>query len=231
MGREGVRTYLIETVDGCRIEVPSHNLVHPEDPEISAIPLSSSDYVCESRHISEEQAQHVALPKKFSPLKQRFLIWHKRLNHFPKKNIFQLVDQGILPSEFAQLKADIPLYDSCIYGKSHSKAWLIRVKKSEIRKYTNNAPGKGTSTDQLVSGKPGIIPQIGGHLTAAIIWASNVFVDHFRYLVSVHLMQSTTKEETRNSKADYKHFSNNHGIKVCLYHVNNGQYAEKDFRE
>ena len=54
VGREGVRTYLIETVDGCRIEVPSHNLVHPEDPEISAIPLSSSDYVCKSRHISDE---------------------------------------------------------------------------------------------------------------------------------------------------------------------------------
>ena len=51
------------------------------------------------------------------------------------------------------------------------------------------------------------------------------------YLVSVHLMQSTTKEETRNSKVDYEHFANNHGIKVCLYHVNNGQYAEKDFRE
>ena len=124
--------------------------------------------------------------KEFVTNQKQFLSWHKHLNHFPKSNMFQLVDQGIIPSEFAQLKADISLCDSCIYGKAHRKAWRTHVKKSAIRRDTDNTPGKGTSTNQLVSGQPGLIPQIGGHLTAAIIWSANVFVDHFSDLVYVH---------------------------------------------
>lgn len=30
--------------------------------------------------------------------------------------------------------------------------------------------------DQLVSGQPGLIPQIGGHLTCARIWAANILL-------------------------------------------------------
>ena len=178
-----MQTYLIETSDGCWTEVHIHNLAHPVDPDISAIPLSESDYVRESCNIRKEQAQHVAQPKKLSPPKQRLLIWHKRLSHFPKKNIFQLVDQGILPSEFVQLKVNRPICASCTFGQAHGKDWRTHGKKSTITKDTDNTHGKGTSTDQLVSGQPGLIPQIGGYLTAAIIWAANVFVDHFSNLV------------------------------------------------
>ena len=109
MDHKGLQIYLIDNVHGFWIEGHIHNLAHPDDPYISDIPMSASDYVCEYCHISEEQEQHVALPKKLSLLKQQLLIWHKRLNHFPKKDTFQLFDQGILPPEFFQIKADIPL--------------------------------------------------------------------------------------------------------------------------
>ena len=115
--------------------------------------------------------------------------------------MFQLVDQGILPPEFAQLKADIPLCASFIYVQAHCKAWHTSGKKLAMSRDTNNSPGKGTSTDQLVSGQPDLIPQIGGHLNAAIIWAANVFVDHFSNLVYVYLMQSTMQEVYVNKVA------------------------------
>ena len=82
---KGVQAYLIETLDGRRLEVHSHNLAHLEDPDMVAIPLSASDYVRDSHHISKDQAQHVEQPKKLSPLIQRFLSWHECLNHFPEK--------------------------------------------------------------------------------------------------------------------------------------------------
>ena len=59
---EGVQTYLIETVDGIRLEVNIHNLEHPEDPEIVAITSSSSDYIHEFCNISEKKAQHAVQP-------------------------------------------------------------------------------------------------------------------------------------------------------------------------
>ena len=93
--------------------------------------------------------------------------------------MFQLFNQGIIWYEFAQIKVDIPICASFIYGQAHRKAWLAHGKKSAIRRYNKNAPGKGTSADQLVSGQLGLITQIGGHFTAAIIWAANVFFDHF----------------------------------------------------
>ena len=172
----------------------SHNLLHPEEPDIAAIPISVSDYIHKSRHFSEEQSQHKAGPKNFSLLKQRFLSWHERLNHFPKKNMFQLIDQGILPSKFAQLKVDIPLCAYFIYGQAHRKSWRTRGKKLEISQDTDKAPGKGISTEQLVSGQPGPIPKIGCHITAARIWVANVFVDQFSDIFYVHLMLSTTQE-------------------------------------
>ena len=130
---KGVQTYSIETVDGRRIEVHSHNLEQPEDPDIASIPMSASYYVHESRHIIEEQEQYMAQPNNFSSIKQRFFSWHKRLNHIPKRYMFQLIDQGILLSEFVQLKSYIPLCVYCIYGKAHRKDWRTYGKKSEVR--------------------------------------------------------------------------------------------------
>ena len=94
MDQEGVRTYLIETVDGRWIEPNIQNLAHPEDLDIAAIPLYASEYVRKSCNISKDQVQHMARLKKLLPLKQILLSWHKRLNHFPYKNMFQLVYQG-----------------------------------------------------------------------------------------------------------------------------------------
>ena len=83
--------------------------------------------------------------------------------------MFQLVDQGILPSEFAHIKSDTPLCNYWTHGKEYRKDWQTHGKKLAIRRDTNNAPGKGTSMDQPVSGQPGLIPQIEGYLTADII--------------------------------------------------------------
>ena len=145
--------------------------------------------------------------------------------------MFQLVDQSVLPSEFVQIKSDSPLCAYFIYGKAHRKSWRTYSNNLAIKQDTDNAPGKGASMDQLIPGQPGPIPQIGGHLTTARIWASNVSVDQFRNLVYNHLMKSTTQEDTLNTKTAYECFTNDHGIKVCQYHANYGRYGNETFWE
>ena len=93
--------------------------------------------------------------------------------------MFQLVNQGILTSEFVQLKTYSSLCASCIYDQP----WRTCGKKLDIRLNTNNNPGKGMYTDQLFSGQTGLIPQIGVYLNAARILSDNVFVNHFSDLV------------------------------------------------
>eukprot|EP00957_Ditylum_brightwellii_P080845 6149658-Ditylum_brightwellii.AAC.1 len=62
------------------------------------------------------------------------------------------------------------------------------------------SPGDGTSTNQLVSGQPGLVPQISGQLTNKRITGATVYVDHATDLLYIHLMQSLSAEETLESK-------------------------------
>ena len=51
-----------------------------------------------------------------SPLQQELKFWHENLSHLHPKLMFILAEVGILPSIFLDLKDDLPLCVSCMFG-------------------------------------------------------------------------------------------------------------------
>jgi hypothetical protein len=93
------------------------------------------------------------------------------------------------------------------------------------------SPGARTSTDQLVSAQPGLIPQISGKLTHQRVNGSTIFVDHFSDHVYAYLMRDLTLDETIAAKHGYEHFLHSHGIISKAYHADNGRFADQGFRD
>eukprot|EP00957_Ditylum_brightwellii_P154073 11725837-Ditylum_brightwellii.AAC.1 len=85
-----------------------------------------------------------------------------------------------------------------MFGQAHNKPWRTKSKssKKKIWRDTDDAPGKGTSTDQLISHQPGLAPQVSGRLTRAGVVGATVIVDHFTNFVYIYLMHSLSGEET-----------------------------------
>eukprot|EP00957_Ditylum_brightwellii_P074903 5692603-Ditylum_brightwellii.AAC.1 len=52
-----------------------------------------------------------------------------------------------------------------MFGEAHCKQWRSKGGSGSIRKEKEAEPGDGTSTDQLVSNQPGLVPQLSGKLT------------------------------------------------------------------
>eukprot|EP00957_Ditylum_brightwellii_P144613 11016089-Ditylum_brightwellii.AAC.2 len=68
----------------------------------------------------------------------------------------------ILPRKLLKLFEDnnIPLCACCVFETSHQKPWRTKSSKKSIRHEDDNQPGAGTSTDQMISGQPGLAPQL-----------------------------------------------------------------------
>ena len=89
------------------------------------------------------------------------------------------------------MKESQPLCASFLFGKSHKKGWRTNGEvRYGIRRDDDNNPGASTSTDQLVSAHAGLVPHTSGRLTGGRVCGTNVMVDHFSNLISVHLMNS-----------------------------------------
>ena len=117
-----------------------------------------------------------------------------------------------------------------MFAPTRRRPWRHKGKLSgTIRKSTDNAPGKGTSTDQLVSAHPGLIPQLSGRLTRHRIWGACIFVDHFSDFFFLHLMQSISDEETLAAKTAYESFAATHGVTIHHYRADNGTYGDASF--
>jgi len=220
--------------NGDEIVTSSEFLFYPDEPDIASIPVTGEEYRRDSSQLSKEDAEKIANPESLSKLQQLFLSWHERLQHLPNKWMFRLSAVGVLPKSFLKLKDEdnVPICASCCFGQAHRRPWRARGKGAKsIRRDDDDKPGKGTSTDQMVSAQPGLVPQMSGSLTRARIWAVNVFVDHMSDLVYVHLMRSTTQEETLAAKTAYERYGATHGVTIKRYHADNGRYAEQPFRD
>ena len=88
-----------------------------------------------------------------------------------------------------------------------------------------------TSIDHMVSARPGLTPQVDEALTHAILWASNVFLDHYSDYCCYHLMRGTSEEETLRSKEAYRFLEYIHRASVCAYREDNGIFAKNLFKE
>jgi hypothetical protein len=85
--------------------------------------------------------------------------------------------------------------------------------------------------DHLVSAQPGLIPQISGKLTGLRVNGATIFVDHHSDHVYVFLMRVLTLDETILAKHAYERFLSSIGVTSKAYHADNGQFADKGFRD
>ena len=75
------------------------------------------------------------------------------------KSMFRLSKLGFLPSIFIDLKYDVTIVASYMFGTASSRQWRTKGGESGyIRKYTDNQPVYGVSVDRLLSYQPGLVP-------------------------------------------------------------------------
>ena len=97
---------------------------------------------------------------------KEFSLIHQKLKHLPESRLHRLAKKGIIPKKFENVK--LPPCPSCIFGTQHKRPWRTRSKKKHpIRRADSIGPGAYTSTDQLESSHPGLIPQVKGTLMNA----------------------------------------------------------------
>ena len=105
-----------------------------------------------------------------------------------------------------------------MFGAQHQTNWRTKSskhgKKSELRKEDLTKTGQCVGVDQIISEKPGLIPQEKGNLTRARIWACTVFIDYYAGYVFVALMRDLTAESTLAAKKEFEHHCAVRGVKV-----------------
>jgi hypothetical protein len=81
----------------------------------------------------------------------------------------------------------------------------------------------------MESTQPGFVGQPKGNLTKQRYKAATVFVDHFSGLRYIHMMTSTSSNETIKAKLAFEQFATNHFVNVEHYHADNGCFADNAF--
>jgi hypothetical protein len=156
----------IQLSDDTVLLVDPETLNFIENPDVASIPQTSDDYLCASAELSESQLHALISPKSLSPLQEEMLSHHYRLHHTPFPKLIVMAERGEIPQRLASLKRRCPLCVVCLFGQAHKRPWRSKSKeKHPIRKLTDDAPGKRSSLDQMVSAQPGLIPQMSGRLT------------------------------------------------------------------
>ena len=229
------KRYVVQRKNGQQFQTQESSLWHQSTPDIANIPVTNDQYSEQSKHLTPEECSKIANAESLDLLQQEYMSWHRRLGHLPKKVMLTMARLGILPRRFLCLeeRGAIPVCASCMFGQAHRKPWRTKAKssKKKIRRDDDTAPGKGTSTNQLVSNQPGLVPQVSGRLTSARIVGATVYVDHFSDYTYVYLMRSLSSEETLASKHGYEREAAKHDGNVRRYHADNGRFGDKSFRD
>ena len=224
--------YFVEYKDGSQARVQRDLLKTREELDIASIPVSAEDYEQESAQLSPEKLAEIATPQQLDADQQLLLSWHYRLGHLGFSNLLKLANIGVLPRRLRKLKDRLPKCIACEFGLAHRRNWRTKGNKNQsIRKESDNKPGACTSVDQLISAQPGLVPTVSGTLASFRITAATVFVDHFMNFIYVHLMRSTTQDETIVAKLAYEKLAASYGVDVRAYRADNGRFAESRFRE
>ncbi len=131
----------------------SEEFLRPVDqPNIASIPTSVEDLQEESQSLSPEELEAFANATVLSSLQQAFMYWYDRLGHMGIKSMMWLAGKGVLPKKFLDLKDNASLCGSCMFGKCHKCPWRYRNPlPSSVGLESDDAPGAGTSVDDLVS--------------------------------------------------------------------------------
>ena len=82
---------------------------------------------------------------------------------------------------------------------------------------------------QIVSTKPGLIPQMSGFITNQRLWGATTFINHVSDYVYVHLMRDLSLPETFLAKLAMEKVMAQAGRTVKHYHSDNGWFADNGF--
>ena len=126
------------------------------------------------------------------------------MNHLPFPAMMKLLQKGRINKRFVKLKGIFPVCMSCVFGIFHHRPWLSKGTLGNIRIDREKENWDCVSIDQLVSAKPGLVPQISSYLTNMKIWGATVFVDHVSDFTHVALMRDLTLYETLSAKTLFK---------------------------
>ena len=184
----------------------------------------------ETVEIPENEVEQLlaAIKAPLTSEQQEFQDLHEIMKHLPHKHMKAAAKRGIIPKKFANITP--PLCPGCIFGRQTCRRWKGRGKnKHPIRKADENFSGANTSTDQLVSSHPGLIPQRAGRRLKARYYGATIYVDHHSDMTHGTLMQDFTAEATVESKHDYERMAAQHGITIKKYHADNGRYSDPLF--
>jgi hypothetical protein len=152
--------------------------------------------------------------------------WHYRLGHLAFSKLKQLVLNGKIPRRLAKVKP--PACTGCLFGAMTKVPWKGRETSSKV--FVAMEAGQCVSVDQMISMQVGFIAQLKGTLTKKRYTATTIFIDHYSRLNYIHLMTKLTSEETVEAEQAFKHFAEQHGVRILHYHCNNGQFADNAFK-
>ena len=76
---------------------------------------------------------------------------------------------------------------------------------------------------------PGFVAQLKGLLMTQRYNYATIFVDQYSKLSFVFLQKRIMSAETVLAKQSFKRFARDHGVKILLYHADNGRFADNGF--
>lgn len=148
----------------------------------------------------------------------------------PFPTLIKLSERGIIPRKLA--KEEFPCCAACLFAKMKRKPWRsIGKKYPSIRKLTEDHPGANTSTDQLVSSHPGMIPQTSGKMTRGRYAGETVFVDHYSDFTYIHLMKDFSSQQTVEANNSYERKAAQYGLRIKRYRADNGRFKDNLFMQ
>jgi len=209
------------------------NVQSSDETDVAMIPSHDNEYQMQTKCLTSNELQMLKHPTPLSAIQKEWKIMHDTLGHLPFATMDRMVENNILPKRFAILKNKSILCPSCIYGRMRKRAWRNKGKTSfrSIRKANENFPGAKVSTDQLVVAQPGLVPRLSGRHTNDRICGATGFIDHFSGYSFSSLQTSLDGEQTLEAKLAFERHANTFDIKILSYRADNGQFAEKSFRD
>ncbi len=171
-----------------------------------------------------EEDEHIYLATVDNQAK--LMHWHYRLGHLSFSKLKQLALNGKIPRRLAKVKPTA--CTGCLFGAMTKVPW--RGQETSLEVFVATKVGQCVSVNQLVSTQVGFIAQLKGTLTKKRYTAATIFVDHYSRLKFVHLMTKLTSEETMDAKRAFKHFAEQHGVRILHYHCDNGHFADNAFK-
>ena len=200
--------------------------LHSEDNSSSEGEIQNEDETSDKDLCSDLQRELLQqLKKPVTDDERELLMIHEKCKHLPEPFLHRMAKAGEIPRKFAKVK--LPPCPACIFGKQHRRPWRSKGSQSHIRKKGQVRAGDGTSVDQLESRHPGLVPQSKGfHRTTERFVGATIFVDHATSFTYVHLIKDFTGEENMEAKQAYETKASEHGVRIRVYHGDNGRFAE-----